>query len=165
MEEEWRKIEGYDNYSVSNYGEVRNDKTKIILKLYLNIEGYYRIRLYKKKERKGELVHRLVAKAFIPNLDNLPEVHHIDINTSNNYFNNLKWVTRLENGQSINRKCNIGCISSYIKKGHTYYIAKVKVYGKRHQKNSKDREICEEWLKNRRYEIENELEITKDKKY
>ena len=43
--------------------------------------------------------------------------------------------------------------------------SKVIVYGKSYQKYSKDRVICEEWLKNRRYEIENLLQITKDKIY
>lgn len=78
---------------------------------------------------------------------------------------NLEWVTNIENSQSKNKICNIGCVSSYIKNGNTYYKSKLIVYGKSHQKNSKNKEICEEWLKNRRYEIENELEITKDKKY
>ena len=55
---------------------------------------------------------------------------------------------------------------SYISKnGNTYYKSKVIVYGKSYQKRSKDRVICEEWLKNRRYEIENLLQITKDKIY
>ena len=57
-------------------------------------------------------------------------------------------------------------MTSYISKnGNTYYKSKVIVYGKSHQKNSKNKEICEEWLKNRRYEIENLLQITKDKIY
>src|SRR5690242_7954071 len=48
-------------------------------------------------ERKYEMVHRLVAKAFIPNPDGLPAVNHIDLNKSNNAVANLEWVTHSEN--------------------------------------------------------------------
>jgi hypothetical protein len=110
-------------------------------------------------------IHRLVGLAFIPNLENLQQIHHIDNNPSNNNVNNLMWVSNIENCQSKNRTCNVGFISSYIKNDTEYYFAGFTNYGIRHRKYSKDKEICEEWLKNRRYEIENELEITKDKIY
>ena len=48
-------------------------------------------------ETKSLLVSRLVAKAFIPNPDNLPQVNHEDGNKSNNYYKNLGWVTASEN--------------------------------------------------------------------
>lgn len=47
--------------------------------------------------RKSFLVHRLVATAFIPNPDNLPEVNHKDKNTQNPNMNNLEWCTRKAN--------------------------------------------------------------------
>jgi hypothetical protein len=165
-QEEWRKIDGYDNYSISNFGRVRNDKTKKIRKTYINKEGYSALNL---SNNNGVLkkisIHRLVGLAFIPNLENLQQIHHIDNNPSNNNVSNLRWVTNIENTQSKNRTCNVGFISSYIKNDTEYYVAGFRNYGIRHQKYSKDKEICEEWLKNRRYEIENELEITKDKIY
>ena len=52
-------------------------------------------------EQKMYLVHRLVAKTFIPNPDNLPEVNHRDYNPSNNYVQNLEWCDRKYN-------CNYG---------------------------------------------------------
>lgn len=165
MEEEWRKIEGYDNYSISNLGQVRNDKTKIIRKLCVNPQGYYKINLSKNYVSKTISIHRLVGEAFIPNPENLPQIHHIDGNRLNNNVNNLMWVSNVENCQSTNRNTNNGCLHKYKKKDIDYYSAKIVIYGKPYRKYSKDREICEEWLKNRRYEIENGLEITKDKKY
>lgn len=46
---------------------------------------------------RNQLVHRLVAKAFIPNPDNKPEVNHKDNNPENNYYLNLEWATTKEN--------------------------------------------------------------------
>ena len=74
------------------------------------------------------------------------------------------WVNNIENCQSKNRTCNIGFISLYFKNNKEYFVAGFRNYGNLYQKYNKDREICEKWLKNRRYEIENVLEITKDKK-
>ena len=56
-------------------------------------DGYKRVSLH------GStcLVHRLIAQAFIPNPDNLPEVDHIDNNRENNAVSNLRWVTHEEN--------------------------------------------------------------------
>lgn len=56
--------------------------------------------------RKGLLVHRIVAKAFIPNPNNLPEVNHKDNNTSNPCASNLEWVTRKENMKQCFEKCS-----------------------------------------------------------
>ena len=166
-QEEWRKIDGTLNHYVSNLGNVKNFGTKNILKQQF-LRGYCYVSFRmpnsgRKLVRKP--VHRLVGLAFIPNPENLPQIHHIDNNPSNNNVNNLMWVSNIENTQSKNRTCNVGFISSYIKNDTEYYFAGFTNYEIRHRKYSKDKEICEEWLKNRRYEIENELEITKDKKY
>ena len=164
MEEEWRKIEGYDNYSVSNYGDVMNDYTGHIFKPKLK-NGYVRVALSKNKKVKSLFVHVLMGKAFIPNPDNLPQINHKNQIRNDNRIDNLEWSTNINNSQSKNKTCQIGCVSSYKKNGKIYYKAKVTVYGKQHTFDRADRNKCEEWLKNRRYEIENELEITKDKKY
>lgn len=80
MEEKWRKIEGYNNYSISNLGQVRNDKTKKIRKTYINKEGYSTLNLCNNGVLKKFSIHRLVGLAFIPNPENLPQIHHIDKN-------------------------------------------------------------------------------------
>lgn len=95
---EWKLIEGFDGiYSVSNYGEVRNNRTGKLMKPRKNEKGYLRIGLTTNGKQKCMRVHRLVAQAFIPNPENKPEVNHIDFNKENNCVNNLEWVTCKEN--------------------------------------------------------------------
>lgn len=97
MVEIWKDIEGYEGiYQISNIGRVRN-KNGLILRQRASKDGYVRILLYNKQKYKAKYVHILVAKAFILNPDNKPEVNHIDANKSNNSFDNLEWVTRQEN--------------------------------------------------------------------
>ena len=67
---EWRKIEGKPNYSVSRNGEIRNDKTGRILKQYVTETEYCKVMLGRKTV--PLYVHRLVASAFIPNVENKP---------------------------------------------------------------------------------------------
>jgi hypothetical protein len=80
-------------YEVNEHGEVRNIKTKHVLTPCANKKGYLKINLNKK----SFFIHRLVAKAFIPNPENKPFVNHIDGNKANNNVNNLEWVTNSEN--------------------------------------------------------------------
>ena len=99
MEEIWKDVLGYENlYLVSNFGRIKSlyHKNKI-MQVYTNQQGYSIVRLHKNKKRTGLLLHRIVAKAFIPNPNNKPEVNHIDGNKLNNCVNNLEWVTSSEN--------------------------------------------------------------------
>ena len=85
MEEIWKPI-GYEGYEVSNLGRVKSYKyNKIngkIMKPYKATKGYLQIDLQldgRKRENRVHLaIHRLVAMAFIPNPDNLPQVNHKD---------------------------------------------------------------------------------------
>ena len=84
---------------VSNEGRVRSllRGTPRVLKLQTDNCGYYRIRVTIEKEKMSYKVHREVAKAFIDNPNNLPQVNHKDGNKTNNCVFNLEWVTNKEN--------------------------------------------------------------------
>ena len=99
----WRDIQGYEGiYKISNLGRVKSlnridslgrnvpEKIKAIVD---NGNGYKVVNLKRNGKQKLFTIHRLVAKAFIPNPDNLPCVNHKDENKANNYANNLEWCT------------------------------------------------------------------------
>lgn len=97
MKEIWKDIKGYEGlYQISNLGNVKSMYNYRgignILKPRLK-KGYYQIGLRKNNVRKWYAVHRLVAKTFIPNPDNLPQVNHKDENKLNNKVDNLEWCT------------------------------------------------------------------------
>jgi hypothetical protein len=97
--EVWENIEGYNNYEVSSFGNVRNKNTGRILKASSK-GGYYSVGLSNIKT-KSYSVHQLLAKAFILNPEKKPQVNHKDKNGLNNNLNNLEWVNNREN--SIHR--------------------------------------------------------------
>ncbi len=99
----WKNIKGYGGiYQVSDEGEVRslnyrNTGRVQVLKPNKNNCGYLLVTLYKNGKRKSFSVHRLVAEAFLPNPDNLPEINHKDENKANNCASNLEWCDRKYN--------------------------------------------------------------------
>ena len=99
MQEIWIDIRGYEGkYQISNLGQVKSLKNKIILKNAIiskrkGKDGYKVVNL----QGKIFYIHRLVANAFIPNKNNLPQVNHIDGNKLNNRIDNLEWVTASQN--------------------------------------------------------------------
>lgn len=94
----WKDIEGYEGlYQVSNKGEVKSLITNRILKP--KHSRYSMVVLCKDNKKKYPNIHRLVAKAFIPNPNNYPIVMHMDNNGFNNNVKNLKWGTLSENNK------------------------------------------------------------------
>lgn len=110
MKEIFKDIEGYENYQISNLGNVKslgNDKTRKekILKPAKNIKNnYLYVVLHKEGKQKNYLVHRLVAQAFIENPNNLPEVNHRDEDKANNNVSNLEFCDRQYNIDYSNSK-------------------------------------------------------------
>src|SRR5208282_2177703 len=103
IEKIWKDIEGYENlYRISNYGKVlslnyrRTGKEKI-LKLRGNGKGYVTVNFSIGDKYKNFYIHILVAQAFIPNPDNLPEVNHKDGIKNNCYVENLERITNSGN--------------------------------------------------------------------
>lgn len=107
MTEEWKPVVGYEGYyEVSNIGNVRTVermisdtrccryvRPSVVMRPFVDRKGRLRFILTKDKCRKISSAHRLVAMAFIPNPDNLPEVNHKDENPKNNRVENLEWCT------------------------------------------------------------------------
>ena len=100
MTEIWQPIKGYKGiYEVSNLGKIKSyalDKPHI-KKLSYKRMGYPYTMLYKNGRGQWVNIHRLIAKTFIPNPKNKPQVNHIDGNKQNNKVSNLEWVTHSEN--------------------------------------------------------------------
>ena len=96
----WKPIVGTKGFiEVSSKGRVRSllRDTPRILKTQSDRKGYHRVRVTIEREKATYKVHREVAKAFIQNPNNLPQVNHKDGNKANNSVHNLEWVTNKEN--------------------------------------------------------------------
>ena len=107
--EEWRPVAGFPHYEVSNLSRLRSywgrgpagvKTVPVIVSGWLMTIGYQQVSLTRmdgSKEKK--LLHRIIAEAWIPNPDGLPQINHKDGCKTNNALSNLEWVTRKENMQ------------------------------------------------------------------
>ena len=101
MEIQWKTVKGCDNYEVSNMGQIRNSKGKI-MSLSNNGRGYLRCGLRQNNEYQCMYIHRAVAQAFLTaTSEDQNEVDHIDKDKSNNCVSNLRWATRSQNNSNI----------------------------------------------------------------
>ncbi len=98
MVEEWRDIDGFEGlYQISSLGRVKSLRNEKILSYNKKGKGYLGVNLWKNGNGYNKYVHRLVAKAFIPNHNNLPEVNHKDEIKEHNCVENLEWCNRKYN--------------------------------------------------------------------
>lgn len=87
-----KDIKGYEGlYAITPEGEVWSYKRKKFLTPGVNNDGYLIVKLFKDGQKKYYYIHRLVAEAYIPNNENLPQVNHKDENKTNNCLQNLEW--------------------------------------------------------------------------
>ena len=97
---EWKEIKGFENYSISNNAQIKNNSTGRILKQNQNKStGYMQVAVSPNgRHGKHKLfrVHREFALAWIPNPDNKPTINHKDCNKTNNNIENLEWASYQE---------------------------------------------------------------------
>lgn len=122
----WKKVIGFENYSVSSLGRIRNDKSGTIRKLQTYTKGYFSVRL----DGKNLLVHRLVAIAFLDNPERKTVVDHLNGDRKDNRVENLRWVTTAENlmGHGHEERCNfhrIGiCAENVVTGEKLFFVSK-----------------------------------------
>ena len=115
----WKTIQDYEGlYQVSNTGKVRDLKNHI-KSVYKNNKGYVCLSLYYNGKTYHPTVHRLVAKAFIPNPNNYEQVNHKDCNKENNSAENLEWCNQRYNYDK-------GMKTFQYSKNEEHYFAKLK---------------------------------------
>lgn len=119
--EVWKDIEGYSGYLISSNGNVKSLKTNRLLKSHRHpITGYPHLTINKTDSDlfKTVLVHRLVAKFFIPNPENKPQVNHKNCIKTDNRVENLEWVTKKEN-------CEHAAINNLYRQGVQHHFTKL----------------------------------------
>ena len=113
------------SYEISNLGRVRSTSYKgvKILKPFITKKGYLNVIFCVKRKTEHKLIHRLVAEAFIPNVNNYSTVNHKDENKLNNCVENLEWLSVEGNNRYSNKKMltkeQVLQIPSFIKEGYT----------------------------------------------
>ena len=95
--ESWKIVDDYENYEVSNLGNIRNMSTGKNLKGWIEKKGYMRVGLYNNGKKTNKYIHRLVSEAFIENPEGFEQVDHINKIRTDNRVENLRWITRSDN--------------------------------------------------------------------
>ena len=121
MEEQWKPIEGFSGYEISNKGNVRSylinggiRKTPYVLKPKKNPNGYLFVNLHIGQHIcKSKYIHRIVAQTFISNPNGYSCINHKDENKCNNDVTNLEWCTYKYNANYGTSKYRIGEANKY----------------------------------------------------
>jgi hypothetical protein len=129
-----KEIKGYEGlYSITSCGKVWSHRRGVFLEPIYDKYGYLKVNLYKDDKLKTFLVHRLVAIAYIPNPDNLPEVNHKDEIKDHDWINNLEWCTHGYNinyGTRTERQIQSRMGKHYEKAGMQLYCPELDMYFK-----------------------------------
>jgi DNA-binding transcriptional regulator YiaG len=99
LRERWKVIKDYPNYRISSKGRLYSKRKLRCVNPEHTKKGYLRYRLFQNGSVANVYAHVLVARAFIPNPENKPQVNHLDGVKANNHVENLDWVTNSENMQ------------------------------------------------------------------
>lgn len=101
----WKKI--YDDYEVSNLGNIRREDNKRLLSTHKPAAlGYCRVTLKVDGKYKTKTVHRIVAEAFLERKEGETEVHHKNGDTSDNRVENLEWMNHKEHSAKDKERRN-----------------------------------------------------------
>ena len=126
INEIFKDVKGYEGYyEISNLGRVRSTsyKGKKILKPAVTKNGYLNVIFCINQKKEHKFIHRLVAEAFIPNVNNHSTVNHKDENKLNNCVENLEWLSVEDNNRYSNSKMltkeKVLQIPSLIDQGYT----------------------------------------------
>ena len=118
-----KDINGYEGlYRIDDHGNVYSIKSNKQISYFIRNNGYKRVTLFKNGKSKNISIHRLVAIAFIPNPNDLPQVNHKDENKLNNNVDNLEWCSSKYNANYGTRIKRI--TEKNIESGHYEKLAK-----------------------------------------
>lgn len=163
----WKDIKDFEDlYQVSNMGRVKSLERVVefmywdfkktmhipekILKPQLNKNGYYVVHLSKGNKHTSKLVSRLVAEAFIPNIDNKPQIDHINTVRTDNRVENLRWCTQQENTDNPTSK-------EKHKKYYSEHIGSKHPCAKKYIQFTRDGELVKVW--DSAVDVQNEIGI------
>jgi len=141
-DEEWKEIPGYENYLISSMGRVKSKArtlphnyfllNEIIRKQRKNPRGHLIVDLFSNCKRKTFLVSRLVAKSFVENPNNLPDVDHIleNMDKTNNQHTNLQWIDKRQNSIKYFKLSDKGREVTGVRKVGNKYQCSLRIDGK-----------------------------------